>query len=75
MVGQPLAREYDVRAVAVQRFHAGNLIVGGQCTQVRNEMTLGAINHIALTVADLVRSLAFYRPVPGFLGYRLAMAA
>jgi catechol 2,3-dioxygenase-like lactoylglutathione lyase family enzyme len=35
-------------------------------------MTLGAINHIALTVADLARSVAFYQPVLGFLGYRLA---
>lgn len=35
-------------------------------------MTLGAINHIALTVSDLARSAAFYRRVLDYLGYRLA---
>lgn len=35
-------------------------------------MTLGAINHIALTVSDLARSAAFYRPLLDYLGYRLA---
>jgi hypothetical protein len=39
------------------------------------EMPLGAVNHIALTVTDLARSVAFYRPMLAFLGYRLAMTA
>jgi predicted enzyme related to lactoylglutathione lyase len=44
-------------------------------TAGEDEMTLGAINHIALTVADLARSMAFYQPMLAFLGYRLAMTA
>jgi catechol 2,3-dioxygenase-like lactoylglutathione lyase family enzyme len=35
-------------------------------------MTLGTINHIALTVTDLARSVSFYERALGFLGYRLA---
>lgn len=33
-------------------------------------MALGAVNHIALTVAGLERSAAFYDRILGFLGYR-----
>ena len=32
-------------------------------------MALGALSHIAFTVADLDRSAAFYDRVLGFLGY------
>ena len=32
-------------------------------------MPLGAMNHLALTVTDMERSIAFYDAVLGFLGY------
>jgi glyoxylase I family protein len=35
-------------------------------------MSLGAINHIALTVAEVERSVPFYDRVLPFLGYRLS---
>lgn len=33
-------------------------------------MVLGAINHIAVTVSNLDKSLRFYQPILRFLGYR-----
>ena len=35
-------------------------------------MSLGAINHLALTVAELERSVPFYDGILSFLGYRLS---
>ncbi len=32
-------------------------------------MKLGAVNHIAICVSDLARSISFYQPVLQFLGY------
>ncbi|MEL6384975.1 MAG: VOC family protein [Cyanobacteria bacterium J06626_18] len=32
-------------------------------------MKLGAINHIAICVSDLARSMSFYQPILRFLGY------
>jgi glyoxylase I family protein len=41
--------------------------------QIRQaKMKLGTINHIALTVADLERSEAFYKTLLEFLGYEQA---
>ena len=33
-------------------------------------MVLGAINHVALTVSNLDKSLKFYQPILTFLGYK-----
>jgi hypothetical protein len=35
-------------------------------------LSLGAINHLALTVAELERSVPFYDRILSFLGYRLS---
>lgn len=34
-------------------------------------MTLGAVNHVSLTVSDLARAETYYDPLLRFLGYRI----